>query len=53
MTVYTSITSIVLEIFQKYNVDNPVGDVILPFEQLSLAWLFRYYYYYYYFSCLG
>jgi hypothetical protein len=49
MTVDAASTTIALEIFQKYNVDHAVCDVILPFEQLSLAWLFRYYYYYYYF----
>ena len=32
MTVDTAITSTTLEIFQKYNVDNAVCDVILPLE---------------------
>jgi len=51
MTVDTAITYIVLQTFQKYNADNAVCHVILPFEQLSLPWVFRYYYYYYYSSC--
>jgi len=51
MAVDTAITCIVLQTFQKYNADNAVCHVILPFEQLSLPWVFPYYYYYYYSSC--